>query len=46
VLIDVPFGGQTAEIEFDIETYQPLPVYKPAARRSTKVSRGEAISSQ
>jgi tartronate-semialdehyde synthase len=31
VLIDLPFDIQTAEIEFDPETYQPLPVYKPAA---------------
>src|SRR5271157_5880589 len=33
VLIDLPIDVQTAEIEFDIETYQPLPVYKPAASR-------------
>ena len=33
VLIDLPFDVQMAEIEFDIETYQPLPVYKPAASR-------------
>src|SRR6202047_735328 len=33
VLIDMPIDVQTAEIEFDIETYQPLPVYKPAASR-------------
>jgi tartronate-semialdehyde synthase len=33
VLIDLPFDVQTAEIEFDIETYEPLPVYKPAASR-------------
>ncbi len=31
VLIDLPFDVQMAEIEFDIETYEPLPVYKPAA---------------
>ena len=29
VLIDLPIDVQTAEIEFDIETYEPLPVYKP-----------------
>src|SRR5919106_3047051 len=33
VLIDLPFDVQVAEIEFDIETYEPLPVYKPAASR-------------
>jgi tartronate-semialdehyde synthase len=32
-LIDLPNDVQTAEIEFDIETYEPLPVYKPAATR-------------
>jgi len=34
VLIDLPFDVQTGEIEFDPETYQPLPVYKPAASRA------------
>jgi tartronate-semialdehyde synthase len=33
VLIDLPFDVQMAEIEFDIETYEPLPVYKPRASR-------------
>jgi tartronate-semialdehyde synthase len=33
VLIDLPLDVQLAEIEFDIDTYQPLPVYKPAATR-------------
>ncbi|WP_280154732.1 glyoxylate carboligase [Piscinibacter sp. XHJ-5] len=33
VLIDLPFDVQMAEIEFDIETYEPLPVYKPRATR-------------
>ena len=33
VLIDLPFDVQMAEIEFDIDTYEPLPVYKPAANR-------------
>ena len=33
VLIDLPFDVQMAEIEFNIETYQPLAVYKPAASR-------------
>src|SRR6059036_2558138 len=31
VLIDLPFDVQMAEIEFDDETYEPLPVYKPKA---------------
>ena len=33
VLIDLPFDVQMGEIEFDDETYVPLPVYKPAATR-------------
>ncbi|CDZ94281.1 glyoxylate carboligase [Pseudomonas saudiphocaensis] len=33
VLIDLPFDVQMAEIEFDIETYEPLSVYKPTASR-------------
>lgn len=33
VLIDLPFDVQMAEIEFDVDTYEPLPVYKPAATR-------------
>src|SRR5689334_6411277 len=33
VLIDLPIDVQMAEIEFDIDTYEPLPVYKPAASR-------------
>ncbi|MDN5844435.1 MAG: glyoxylate carboligase [Alcaligenaceae bacterium] len=31
VLIDMPFDVQMAEIEFDIDTYQPLSLYKPSA---------------
>ena len=31
VLVDLPFDVQMGEIEFDIDTYEPLPVYKPAA---------------
>ena len=31
VLIDLPIDVQMAEIEFDVETYAPLEVYKPAA---------------
>jgi tartronate-semialdehyde synthase len=34
VLIDLPVDVQVAEIEFDIDTYQPLPVYKPTASRA------------
>ncbi|WP_234196036.1 glyoxylate carboligase [Pseudacidovorax sp. NFM-22] len=34
VLIDLPFDVQMAEIEFDIDTYAPLPAYKPAATRA------------
>ncbi|MCQ4300411.1 glyoxylate carboligase [Pseudomonas songnenensis] len=33
VLIDLPFDVQMAEIEFDVDTYEPLAVYKPAATR-------------
>src|SRR2546430_4434647 len=33
VLIDLPFDVQMAEIEFDPDTYEPLPVYKPNATR-------------
>jgi tartronate-semialdehyde synthase len=33
VLIDLPFDVQIAEIEFDPDTYSPLPAYKPAATR-------------
>ena len=34
VLIDLPFDVQMAEIEFDPDTYAPLPVYRPAATRA------------
>ena len=34
VLIDLPFDVQMTEIDFDPETYAPLPVYKPAATRA------------
>jgi tartronate-semialdehyde synthase len=34
VLIDLPIDVQLAEIEFDSETYEPLPVYKPSATRA------------
>ncbi|HYO19955.1 MAG TPA: glyoxylate carboligase, partial [Dermatophilaceae bacterium] len=34
VHIDLPFDVQIEEIEFDIDTYEPLPVYKPSATRA------------
>jgi len=34
VLVDLPIDVQLAEIEFDIATYEPLPVYKPRATRA------------
>ena len=34
VLIDLPFDVQMTEIEFDPDTYTPLPVYQPAASRA------------
>ena len=40
VLLDLPFDVQMPEIEFDIDTYAPLPVYKPAA---TKAQASKAI---
>src|SRR4051794_8629195 len=33
VLVDLPIDVQMAEIEVDIDTYEPLPVYKPTASR-------------
>ncbi|KJL47835.1 Glyoxylate carboligase [Microbacterium hydrocarbonoxydans] len=33
-LLDLPFDVQMTEIEFDIDTYEPLPVAKPAATRA------------
>ncbi|MFJ2173298.1 glyoxylate carboligase [Streptomyces sp. NPDC087851] len=34
VLIDLPIDVQMTEIEFDPDTYEPLPVYKPTATRA------------
>jgi len=34
VLIDLPFDVQMGEVELDIETYEPLPVYRPKATRA------------
>lgn len=33
VLIDLPIDVQMAEIEFDIDAYEPLPIIRPAANR-------------
>ena len=33
VLIDLPIDVQQAEIEFDIDTYEPLPAFKPTVSR-------------
>ncbi|GLB66458.1 glyoxylate carboligase [Arthrobacter mangrovi] len=33
VLLDLPFDVQQAQIEFDIDAYEPLPVEKPKATR-------------
>ena len=34
VLIDLPIDVQQAEIDFDVDTYEPLPVHRPAATRA------------
>lgn len=34
VLLDLPFDVQMTEIEFDPETYQPIPAFKPRATRA------------
>ncbi len=34
VLLDLPIDVQMTEIEFDPDTYEPLPTYKPAASRA------------
>ncbi|ARP73053.1 glyoxylate carboligase [Streptomyces sp. MUSC 125] len=34
VLIDLPIDVQLTEIEFDPETYEPLPIYRPTATRA------------
>ena len=34
VLIDLPIDVQMSEIEFDPDTYEPLPVYRPTATRA------------
>ncbi|MGO3890672.1 MAG: glyoxylate carboligase [Paenalcaligenes sp.] len=45
VLIDLPIDVQLAEIEFDIDTYQPLEVYKPAATRAQAVKAMDMLNS-
>ena len=45
VLIDLPFDVQMGEIEFDIETYEPLPVYKPTAIR-TQIEKALSLLNQ
>ncbi|MDE1164040.1 MAG: glyoxylate carboligase [Pseudomonas sp.] len=45
VLIDLPFDVQMAEIEFDIDAYEPLPVHRPAASR-TQVEKALALLDQ
>jgi tartronate-semialdehyde synthase len=34
VLIDLPIDVQLAEIEFDIDSYEPMPLYKPKATKA------------
>ena len=34
VLVDLPIDVQMTEIEFDVETYQSLPTYRPTASRA------------
>ncbi|QKZ06008.1 glyoxylate carboligase [Pseudomonas eucalypticola] len=45
VLIDLPFDVQMAEIEFDIDAYEPLPVHRPAASR-TQIEKALAMLDQ
>lgn len=44
VLIDLPIDVQLAEIEFDIETYEPLQVHRPAATRAQAVKAIEMLN--
>ncbi len=44
VLIDLPFDVMMAEIEFDIDTYEPLSAYKPTASRK-QIERALAMLS-
>ncbi|ANJ26224.1 glyoxylate carboligase [Agromyces aureus] len=45
VLIDLPIDVQMTEIEFDIETYEPLPVAKPSATRAQATKALEMLTS-
>jgi len=45
VLIDLPIDVQLAEIDFDIDTYEPLAVSRPAATRA-QVERALAMLAQ
>jgi tartronate-semialdehyde synthase len=45
VLIDLPFDVQTTDINFDPETYAPLPAYRPAATRA-QIERVMALLSE
>ena len=45
VLIDLPFDVQMAEIEFDIDAYEPLAVSRPAASR-TQIEKALAMLDQ
>lgn len=45
VLIDLPFDVQMAEIEFDIDSYEPLPVSKPRTSRK-QAEKAMAILAQ
>jgi tartronate-semialdehyde synthase len=38
VLLDLPFDVQMTDIDFDVDTYEPLPAHRPAATR-TQVER-------
>src|ERR1700722_18951881 len=42
VLIDLPIDVQLAEIEYDDEPYEPLPIYKPMASRK-QIERAMAM---
>jgi tartronate-semialdehyde synthase len=44
VLIDLPIDVQMAEIEFDIDTYESLPAYKPQATRKQIVRALEMLN--
>src|SRR5438552_8445015 len=44
VLVDLPIDVQLAEIDFDIETYEPLQVHRPAATRAQAVKAIEMLN--